>query len=62
MTFFWSCKIGSGLDRFLRELEDCYILMCLRLSDSQKPEVTRFFETERKIWSFIYVRLIFTLI
>ena len=20
MTFFWSCKIGSGLDKFLREL------------------------------------------
>ena len=50
MTFFWSCKIGSGLVRFLRELEDWYILICLRLSDSQKPEVTRFFETERKFW------------
>jgi hypothetical protein len=55
MTFFWSCKIGSGLDRLLRELQDWYILICLRLSDSQKSEVTGFFETERKILSFIYV-------
>ena len=62
MTFFWSCKIGSGLKRFLREMEDWYILICLtNMSDSQKPEVTGFFETEKKIWSFIYVWLIFTL-
>ena len=42
-TFFWSCKIGTRLDRFLRELKDWYMLICLRLSDSQKPEATGFF-------------------
>ena len=62
MTFFWSWKIGSGLDKFLREMEDWCILVCLRLNGSQKPEVTRFFENERKIRSFMYVWLIFTLI
>ena len=62
MTFFWSCKIGSGLDRFLWELEDWCILICLWLRDSQKPEVTGFLETEKKILSSIEVWLIFTLI
>ena len=56
------CGIGSGLDRFLRVLEDCHILVCQWVCNSGKPEVTGSFEGGKKMWSFSCICLIFTVI